>query len=290
MAYREILKSKLDQANYEKLLALPCQAVHEFVAAAIERCQPKSVFVRSDNPEDEAYIRELAVTDGSEEKLKMEGHTIHFNSYADQARDPANTKYLLEEGVDLGSRINSTLKKDGLPEILGLLKGSMTGKQMLVCFHCLGPTNSIFSIPVMQITDSSYVAHSLGLLYRPGYRQFMQVGDGDEFFRVLHSQGELTVGENGAPVAKNIDKRRIYIDLDDNIVYSVNTQYAGNTVGLKKLSFRMAIRKAAHEGWLAEHMFLTAVPGPGGRWTYFSGAFPSACGKTSTSIDRKSVV
>jgi len=64
----------------------------------------------------------------------------------------------------------------------------------------------------------------------------------------------------------------------------VNTQYAGNTAGLKKLALRLTIRKADREGWLAEHMFLMGVRGKGGRKTYFGGAFPSACGKTSTAM------
>jgi len=81
-----------------------------------------------------------------------------------------------------------------------------------------------------------------------------------------------------------LDKRRVYVDLEDEIVYSVNTQYAGNTVGFKKLSLRLAIRKADREGWLAEHMFIMGAHGPNGRVTYFTGAFPSFCGKTSTSM------
>jgi phosphoenolpyruvate carboxykinase (GTP) len=68
------------------------------------------------------------------------------------------------------------------------------------------------------------------------------------------------------------------------MVYSVNTQYGGNSMGLKKLALRLAIRKADREGWLAEHMFVMGVHGPRRRVTYFTGAFPSACGKTSTAM------
>ena len=98
--------------------------------------------------------------------------------------------------------------------------------------------------------------------------------------RVVHSSGKLTE----RMVSAEHNKKCIYIDYMDNTIYSVNTQYAGNSIGFKKLAFRLAIRKANTEGWLAEHMMLMGVHGPGGRKTYFAGAFPSACGKTSTAM------
>ena len=276
---RNLLREKLDSGNLDKLIALNNPKMHAFVAEAIELTQPESVFVCADTPEDFAYIRNLAIKTGEEKPLAIEGHTCHFDGYYDQARDKANTKYLLAPGTDLGASLNSTDKDTGTDEVRSFLKGSMAGRQMLVCFFCLGPTNSEFSISCVQITDSTYVAHSECILYRPGYEQFKSIGDSEHFFRFLHSEGEL---ENC--VSKSIGKRRVYIDLDKDIVYSVNTQYGGNTIGLKKLALRLAINKASKEGWLAEHMFVMGAHGPGGRVTYFTGAFPSACGKTSTSM------
>jgi phosphoenolpyruvate carboxykinase (GTP) len=81
-----------------------------------------------------------------------------------------------------------------------------------------------------------------------------------------------------------LDTRRVYIDLADDTVYSANTQYGGNTIGLKKLAMRLAINRGAQEGWLTEHMLIMAIHGPGNRSTYFTGAFPSLCGKTSTAM------
>ncbi|MFH1614427.1 MAG: phosphoenolpyruvate carboxykinase (GTP) [Planctomycetota bacterium] len=277
--YDQVLKNRISGDNLKKLMALENRKVHEFLADTIELTNPSSVFVCTNSDEDTAYIRKMAITNGEEKPLAMPGHTCHFDSYEDQGRDKANTKYLLPPDTDLGEQLNSMDKTTGTKEIRSLLKDSMKGREMLVCFFCLGPTNSEFAIPSMQITDSSYVAHSESMLYRPGYEQFRSIGNNEEFFRFLHSQGEL---ENG--VSKNTDQKRIYIDLEDNIVYSVNTQYAGNTVGLKKLALRLAIQKGSREGWLAEHMFLMGAHGPGGRVTYFAGAFPSACGKTSTSM------
>ena len=275
----KLLKEKVTVENYNKLIALDNPKMHEFVADAIELTRPASVFVFAGSPQDIAYIRELAVKTGDEIPLNIPGHTCHFDGYYDQARDKAKTKYLLPAGSDLGASLNSIEKTAGVEEIRSFLKNSMVGREMLVCFFCLGPTDSDFSIPCIQITDSPYVAHSDVILYRSGYEQFKKIGTSGDFFRFIHSEGEL---ENA--ISKNINKRRIYIDLEEDIVYSVNTQYGGNTIGLKKLALRLAINKASNEGWLAEHMFVMGIHGPAGRVTYFTGAFPSACGKTSTSM------
>jgi len=276
---KELLKEKLTAENYDKLILLDNPKMHDFVADAIELTEPASVFVCTDSPEDASHIRELAIKTGEEIPLNITGHTCHFDGYYDQARDKARTKYLLSPGSELGENLNSIEKKTGVEEVRSFLAGSMADREMLVCFFCLGPLDSDFSIPCIQITDSSYVAHSEVILYRPGYEQFKKIGSSPNFFRFIHSEGEM---ENA--VSKNIDKRRVYIDLEEDLVYSVNTQYGGNTIGLKKLALRLAINKASKEGWLAEHMFVMGAHGPAGRVTYFAGAFPSACGKTSTSM------
>jgi phosphoenolpyruvate carboxykinase (GTP) len=275
----ELLKQKLTAEHYDKLIALDNPKMHAFVVDAIELTGPDSVFVCTGSPDDIAYLRKLAVKNGEESQLNIPGHTYHFDGYNDQARDKAQTKYLLPPGSELGESLNSIDKSTGVEEVRSFLKDSMKGRQMLILFWCLGPPDSDFTISCIQITDSPYVAHSESILYRPGYGQFKKIGDSPDFFRFIHSEGEL---ENF--VSKNIDKRRVYIDLKEDLVYSVNTQYGGNTIGLKKLALRLAIQKASREGWLAEHMFVMGVHGPTDRVTYFAGAFPSACGKTSTSM------
>ncbi len=275
-----MLNNVIDQANMKKLEALNNEKVMANLKLAVELCKPAKVMVITDAPEDIAYLRQLAVDNGEEKKLNMEGHTIHYDAMQDQARDKANTKYMLTEKVNWGMDINYIMKEEGLPEVLSYLDGAMAGKEMLVTFFSLGPQNSDFAIGAMQITDSSYVVHSETILYRTGYEQFKKMNGSKDFFFFLHSAGELDERNN----TKNVDNRRIYIDLEENRVFSVNNQYAGNSVGLKKLAFRLAIKKAHGEGWLAEHMFIMGVHGKPGRITYFAGAFPSACGKTSTAM------
>ncbi len=275
----ELLERKCDPESYRRLATLRNEKLHAFVDHFAGLCRPDSIFVGDDSPETVEYIRRKAVEKGEEKKLKLPGQTIHFDGPYDQARDKDRTKYLLPPEIKLGSRINFVDEEKGLAEMDGLLEGSMEGREMLLLFFCLGPVSSEFAIPCVQITDSFYVAHSETILYRAGYEYFKSIGNSRDFFRFIHGAGELEYNNS-----RNVDRRRIYIDVKEEMVLSVNTQYAGNTVGLKKLALRLAIRKAAREDWLAEHMLLMGVHGPQGRVTYFSGAFPSACGKTSTAM------
>jgi phosphoenolpyruvate carboxykinase (GTP) len=276
---KSLLENRLSEENCRKLFEIENPMLHEFVARFVELCNPAEVFVCTDSPEDIDYVRQAAVKDGEERMLALRGHTIHFDGFNDQARDKENTRFLLPKGVDLGSNINGIDREKGLEELRELMKSIMGEHRLYVRFYCLGPTGSEFSIPCIQLTDSSYVAHSEDLLYRRGYEEFKRRGSTDRFFKFVHSEGELQGG-----VCKNIDKRRVYIDTQERIVYSLNTQYGGNTIGLKKLAMRLSISLGCGEGWLTEHMFVMGVHGPAGRKSYFTGAFPSLCGKTSTSM------
>jgi len=274
-----VLRTKCSPENLAKLQALNNKVVIDFITHYAELCNPDSIFVRSDTDSDADHIRTQAIEKGEESPLATSGHRIHFDGPRDQARDKAQTKYLVTAETRLSSKVNTIPKKEGLDEVMSFLKDSMKGQEMIVGFFCLGPVNSEFSIPCVQITDSFVIAHSEGILYRSGYEYFKSSQPGENFFRFIHTAGEL---ENN--VSKNVDKRRVYIDLDEDTVYSTNTQYAGNAVGLKKLAMRLAIQKASREGWLTEHMFIMNAGVRKNRDTYFMGAFPSACGKTSTSM------
>ncbi|MEM3162212.1 MAG: phosphoenolpyruvate carboxykinase (GTP) [Candidatus Bathyarchaeia archaeon] len=270
----------MSHRDYMRLIAIKVPEVHRFIAESAELCNPDRIYITADTPEDIDYIRRMAIETGEEKPLAMPGHTVHFDGPYDQGRDREATKYLVPKGDYLSKALNQIDRDEGLAEVKRLLKDSMKGHTMIVRFVCLGPANSVFTILGMQCTDSWYVAHSEYLLFRPGYEAFTKAYPDTHFLRVLHSSGRL----NENMVSIDHDKKRVYIDYTENIIYSVNTQYAGNSVGFKKLAFRLAIRKANQEGWLAEHMMIMGVHGPGGRKTYFAGAFPSACGKTSTAM------
>ncbi|MDY6839171.1 MAG: phosphoenolpyruvate carboxykinase (GTP) [Thermodesulfobacteriota bacterium] len=280
MTVARVLKRRLDAENLKRLKVLDNAPLNELIADAILKFQPDSVFVSTGSPEDMHYIRTQAIREGEESPLIMPGHTIHYDGYEDQGRDPANTRFLVSGKTPLGPALNSIDTQEGLYEIDQVMNRIMRGKEMIVSFYSLGPLGTEFAIPCVQVTDSFYVAHSEDILYRQGYELFKTEKSKDDFFAFLHSAGAL---ENG--VSHEVDLRRIFIDLKKNFVYSANTQYAGNTVAAKKLAHRLAIRKAAREDWLSEHFLIAGIPSyEGTGTTYIAGAFPSWCGKTSTSM------
>jgi phosphoenolpyruvate carboxykinase (GTP) len=279
--YTALLKEKLG-STFPKLEALNNKKLNNFVGEYIELCQPAGVYFCDDSEEDAEYIRKKAIELGEEATLARENTTIHYDGTGDQARDKANTKYMVSaEHMKNMGKLNCIETNAAMDEVRTIMNGIMKGKQAIVKLFCECPTQSPFSIGCVQITDSFYVAHSEDILYRRGYEHFMKMEDKDAFFRFCHSAGELDERNNSV----NLQHRRIYQDLENNIVFSMNAQYAGNTVGLKKHSMRLAINKSGQEGWLCEHMFIMSIQNEKKkRASYFVGAYPSACGKTSTAM------
>ncbi|NQT91922.1 MAG: phosphoenolpyruvate carboxykinase, partial [Lentisphaerae bacterium] len=164
----DMLKGLMDEASWQKLSAINNAEAMDFIVSAARLCEPDAVFVADDSEGDAARIRQMTVEQNEERPLSTEGHTIHFDGYQDQARKKEVTKYLVPEGETLDDKLNQTDRESGLKEIEDLQRGGYQGRTMLVRFFCLGPPNTIFGIPCLQITDSAYVAHSEDLLYRKG--------------------------------------------------------------------------------------------------------------------------
>ena len=280
--YVDLLKAKMSEASYGKLVALENKRLFDFIGEYVELCEPASVYFCDDSAADADYIRQQALKNGEEFPLARAGQTMHYDGPSDQGRDKNNTRFMVsKETMERMTNLNCILHADGLAEIRQISKGIMKGKEAIVKLFCECPTHSPFSIACVQLTDSFYVAHSEDVLYRPAYDHFMKLANKDDFFGFVHSAGELD--ERGC--TKHLDKRRIYQDMENEIVYSMNAQYAGNSVGLKKHSMRLAIQRSGREGWLCEHMFIGAIHNKEAkRKTYICGAFPSACGKTATAM------
>ncbi|EHP68105.1 phosphoenolpyruvate carboxykinase (GTP) [Metallosphaera yellowstonensis MK1] len=272
MEIPNLLKGKLTDEMFLRLMELKNESVLDFLSWVVGHCDPESVYVLKGTREDQEYVKRRALETGEEIPLRVPGHTIHFDKPSDQARAREDT-FILSEPIPF---VNTKPRQEGLNEVMELLRGSMRGREMFVGFYALGPKSSPFQILAIQVTDSPYVIHSENILYRSAYDEFVKVGGNVEFLRFVHSKG-----------TGDVKKRRIVIDFGGT-VYSVNTTYAGNSVGLKKLALRLTLRRAVNEGWLSEHM---AIVGLEGKETthYVTAAFPSGSGKTSTSMMGKLV-
>ncbi|RKY25397.1 MAG: phosphoenolpyruvate carboxykinase, partial [Planctomycetota bacterium] len=126
--YAALLSKNMDPTSLAKLEALNNEEVMEFVAQAIELCAPAKVAVCDDSAEDVAWIRQQAIDNKEEIPLKIEGHTVHFDGYYDQARKKDVTKYLVPEEETLDAKLNQMPRDEGLGEIEGLQRGSYAGR------------------------------------------------------------------------------------------------------------------------------------------------------------------
>lgn len=105
-------------------------------------CEPSKISIMTDSPSEVFYVRRKAQDLGEEHKLMMEGHTVHFDGYHDQACDKKHTVILLPKGCKLSKSINTMDREVGLKEVFELLRGSMREKECVIRFFSLGPTNS----------------------------------------------------------------------------------------------------------------------------------------------------
>ena len=276
----ELFRTKLDLPHFSRIQHIKNSDVVLKIANAMAMCEPDSVFINTGSEEDKRFIRELALKKGEEKPLPMENHTIHYDLKDEQGRIIDRTFYIADEGEDISSLANKMLRDKAYNEIREIMTGIMRGKTMLVGFYSRGPIGARASNPALEITSSAYVMHSAEILYRNAYHQFDgQVKRAGHFFANIHSEG-LNRPED-------LPNARVFMDRKFKTTYSFNCTYAGNTLLLKKGNHRFAVDRAVYENnadELAEHMFITGIEGPDARITWFAGAAPSGCGKTTTAM------
>ena len=136
--------------------------------------------------------------------------------------------------------------KAAYAKLTALFDGCMRGRTMYVVPFVMGPVGSPLAKVGVQITDSLYVAVSMGTMTRMGTVAWQQLGDSDEWTRCLHSLGDV-----------NPDRRYICHFPLDNTIWSFGSGYGGNALlGKKSLALRIASFLGWQQGWMAEHMLL----------------------------------
>ena len=279
-AAMRLFENRLDEKNLSRIQKIKNPEVAVKIANSIAMCEPETVFINTGSESDKVYIREIALKNGEEAKLPMDGHTIHFDLKDEQGRIVDRTYYISNEGEHISSLANKMDRAKALIDIRDKMTGIMRGKTMIVGFYMRGPVGSPASNPALEITSSAYVSHSAEILYRNAFPDFNKEVDRlGHFYTNIHSEGRNR--------PEDLPNARVFMDRSHRTTYSFNCTYAGNTLLLKKGNHRFSVDKAVYENRgneLSEHMFITGVNGNGGRITWCTGAAPSGCGKTTTAM------
>jgi phosphoenolpyruvate carboxykinase (GTP) len=248
--------------------------VARWVEECAALCQPDRLFWCDGSRAERDALSEQGVADGVFIRLnrqKLPGCYLHRSNPNDVARSEHLT-FICTPGEDMAGPTNNWMEtRAAYAKMRGLFAGCMRGRTMYVVPFVMGPIGSPLARVGVQLTDSLYVAVSMGLMTRMGEVAWQQLGEDDEFTRCLHSLGEV-----------DPDRRYICHFPLDNAIWSFGSGYGGNALlGKKGLALRIASFLGQQQGWMAEHMLLMGARAPDGRKTYVAAAFPSASGKTN---------
>jgi phosphoenolpyruvate carboxykinase (GTP) len=253
---------------------LPNAHVQEWLVDCVKLCRPGRVRVLDGSSAEKRDLLDQAVRDGVLLRLnqeKLPGCYLHRSHPNDVARTEHCT-YICTPNQNLAGATNNWMPPTkAYPLLRELFAGCMGGRTMYVVPFLMGPPRSPLARVGVEVTDSIYVAISMGVMTRMGQVAWQHLADSSDFTRCLHSVGDL-------------DPARRYIChfLEDNAIWSFGSGYGGNALlGKKCLALRLAGYQGFQHAWMAEHMLLMGVTDPHGEKTYIAGAFPSACGKTN---------
>ena len=276
----KVFSESMDDVNFEKIQRIKNEEARLKIANVTMVGQPDNIFVNTGTPEDQQFIIDLSLKKGEESKLAIKNHTIHYDLADEQARIIDRTYYIANDDERVSALAQRISREDAYKYIKENITGIMKGMTLIVGFYSRGPIGAEATIPAIEATTSAYVCHSAEILYRNCFNDFdNEVKRVGHFFTNLHSEGPNR--------PEDLPNARVFMDRAHQITYSTFCTYAGNTLLIKKGNHRFAVDRATYfrrGKEISEHMFITGVKGPGDRITFFAGAAPSGCGKTTTAM------
>ena len=276
----KVFRDSMDNDNFQKIQRIKNEEARLKIANAIIMGQPDDVFVNTGTPEDKQFIIDLSLKKGEEAKLAIKDHTIHYDLADEQARIIDRTFYIANDDERVSALAQRISRDDAYKYVKENMTGMMKGMTFIVGFYSRGPVGAEAAVPAIEATTSTYVSHSAEILYRNCFNDFDDEAERvGHFFTNVHSEG------SNRP--EDLPNARVFMDRAQQTTYSTFCTYAGNTLLIKKGNHRFAVDRATYYRRgkeISEHMFITGLKGPGGRITFFAGAAPSGCGKTTTAM------
>jgi phosphoenolpyruvate carboxykinase (GTP) len=248
--------------------------VRRWIQKCITLCAPQQLYWCDGSAQQREQLFEQGVAEGIFIRLnqqKLPGCYLHRSNSNDVARSEHLT-FICTPSEDMAGPTNNWMEtRQAFAKLTPLFEGCMKGRTMYIVPFVMGPIGSPLAKVGVELTDSLYVAVSMGIMTRMGNVAWKQLGESDDFTRCLHSLGDL-----------NPDRRYICHFPLENTIWSFGSGYGGNALlGKKCLALRIASWLGKQQEWMAEHMLLMGAQSPRGEKTYVAAAFPSSCGKTN---------